>query len=101
MKKILTNFLSRYVSNLFYLVGISIIIPSVIKYSVPNNIVFRSLPQPLLITVAIICVAIGFIGVYFRKGDLQKSFKTLGFLTIVPAMISAYLLIFGDYLLLG
>lgn len=101
MKLPLASFFLKYTSNLFYLAGVSIIIPVVINLSVPNRVLFVDMPRTLLVITAVILVALGMAGTYLRRGELSESFKTLGFMTLVPAIASAYILVFGDRLLIG
>ncbi len=91
-----TDMLYRVFFKSCYLIGLSFLIPFAITYALPSESgeIWYSLPL-LFFFVSLLLVLLSFYGLFWKHKHLGKTFKSIGFMSLVPGLLAAFVSTIG------
>ena len=93
--------LLRPVFSFLYIIGLSFIIPYLLSTQLPEELATRYSSANFLI-ISIILLLTAIIGTFIiREEELGKTFKSLGFYSLIPGILSVITALFGKDLLIN
>lgn len=96
------KYITSHIFQFFYITGLTFLVIFVATSQAPKEIwFFKNLTQETFLYVALALITCSIIGVFSVKRDLGKTFRSLGYCTIIPGLIAAAISFFGKDMVTG
>lgn len=95
MRNFFLKIFGRFIFRFLYFAGLTFLIPYILSLNIPGKVFFFTGSPHYLLYIALACIIVGIIGIHAIHGDTAAGCKTLGYITLIPILLSLIVLIFG------
>lgn len=95
MKDLAKSFILRWLFKTIYFLGLTFLLPFLLTKNIPTQIGMLRAGPPLLFTLAILFIFVGFLGIFYTRKEVPKTLSNIGWITIFPGLLGVVVSILG------